>query len=56
MPDDVRLQTTILRHYKFRKLRQRLGDAGFIAWLSLVFWVADNRADGDLSGLTGEDF
>src|SRR5713226_5868950 len=55
MPDDIRLQTTILRHYKFRKLRQQLGDEGFIGWLSFTFWVADNRPDGDLTGLVEAD-
>jgi hypothetical protein len=53
--DDARLSTALPRHPKTVKLKRRLGEAGCWGLVCLFLWVADNRSDGDLSGLSSED-
>src|ERR1019366_7374908 len=55
MADDARISTALPWHPKTRKLRKRLGVEGCWALLCLFLWVADNRADGNLAGLSDED-
>src|SRR5450759_3870796 len=55
MDDDARISTAFPRHPKTRKLRKRLGVEGCWALLCLFLWVAENRADGNLTGLSDED-
>jgi 5-methylcytosine-specific restriction endonuclease McrA len=55
MADDARLSTALPRHPKTVKLKRRLGEAGCWGLVCLFLWVADNRSDGDLSGLSSED-
>ena len=55
MADDARISTALPSHPKTRKLRKRLGVEGCWALVCLLLWVADNRADGNLAGLSDED-
>jgi hypothetical protein len=55
MADDARISTALPRHPKTVKLQRRLGPAGCWSLVCLLLWVADNRSNGDLSGLTAED-
>jgi hypothetical protein len=55
MADDARISTALPRHPKTVKLLRRLQERGGWALLCLFLWVADNRPDGNLEGLTGED-
>lgn len=52
---DARISTSLPSHPKTKKLARRLGPAGPLACIYLFLWVAANRSDGDLSGLTDED-
>lgn len=55
MATDARISAGLPGHPKTKKLIRRL-DAG-AAWklVCLFLWAADNRSDGDLSGMTDED-
>jgi hypothetical protein len=55
MADDARISTAFPRHPKTVKLQRRLGAAGCWSLVCLFLWVADNRPDGDLSGMSDED-
>src|SRR5664279_460377 len=55
MAADARISTALPSHPKTRKLRKRLGVEGCWSLLCLFLWVADNRADGNLAGLSDED-
>jgi hypothetical protein len=55
MAADARISTALPSHPKTRKLRKRLGVEGCWALVCLFLWVADNRADGSLAGLSDED-
>jgi hypothetical protein len=55
MADDARISTALPRHPKTVKLLRRLQERGGWALLCLFLWVAENRSDGNLEGLTGED-
>lgn len=52
---DARIATTFPAHPKTKKLIRRLGYAGPWFLVRLFIWVAENRSDGDLSGLSDED-
>lgn len=52
---DARISTGLPSHPKTKKLLRRLGPAGPWALVCLFLWARDNRADGDLSGMTDED-
>jgi len=55
MADDARISTALPRHPKTVKLHRRLGASGCWSLVCLFLWVADNRPDGNLEGLSGED-
>jgi hypothetical protein len=55
MADDARMSTALPRHPKTVKLLRRLQERGGWSLVCLFLWVAENRPDGDLHGLTGED-
>lgn len=55
MADDARISTALPRHPKTVKLQRRLGSPGCWSLICLFLWVADNRPDGDLKGMTVED-
>ena len=52
---DARLSINLPSHPKTKKLIRRLGDGAAWKLVCLFLWVAGNRPDGDLSGLTSED-
>jgi len=53
---DARISTSLPSHPKTKKLMRRLGGAAGGWYLVRLFlWVAENRSNGDLSGLTDED-
>jgi len=55
MASDARFSTALPSHPKTRKLRKRLGTAGCWSLVCLFLWVANNRWDGSLKGLSDED-
>lgn len=55
MADDARISTALPRHPKTVKLLRRLGTSGGWSLVCLFLWVAENRSDGDLQGMSGED-
>jgi hypothetical protein len=55
MADDARISTAFPRHPKTVKLQRRLGATGCWSLVCLFLWVADNRPDGNLSGMSDED-
>jgi hypothetical protein len=55
MAEDARLSTALPRHPKTVKLYRRLDAAGCWSLVCLFLWTAENRFDGDLTGLTAED-
>jgi hypothetical protein len=55
MADDARLSTALPRHPKTVKLKRRLSGDGCWSLVCLFLWVADNRCDGNLEGLSTED-
>ena len=55
MATDCRISTALPQHPKTKKLARRLGHAGPLYCIYLFLWVASNRSDGDLAGLTDED-
>lgn len=55
MATDARFSTNLASHPKVKKLRRRLGAEGCWAWVCLVLWVASDRSDGDLAGMSDED-
>jgi hypothetical protein len=55
MATDARISTTLPSHPKMKKLIRRLGPAGAYGLVCLFLWVAGNRSDGDLAGMTDED-
>lgn len=52
---DARIQTSLPTHPKTKKLIRRLGAGGAWHLVRLFLWAAENRTDGDLSGLSDED-
>lgn len=52
---DARLSIGLPNHPKTKKLIRRLGPEGAWRLVCLILWCAQNRPDGDLSGLTTED-
>jgi hypothetical protein len=55
MADDARISTALPQHPKTVKLQRRLGASGCWSLICLFLWVADNRPEGDLQGMTVED-
>lgn len=55
MNTDIRLSTGFWQHPKTRKLSRRLGLEGVRSLQILWAWTAQNRPDGDLSGMDWED-
>lgn len=55
MATDARLATGLPAHPKTKKLIKRLGQASAWNLVCLILWAADNRSDGDLSGMSTED-
>lgn len=55
MSSDARLSTGLPGHPKTKKLIRRLGPAAGWSLVCLILWARDNRPDGDLTGMTGED-
>ena len=55
MADDARISTALPRYPKTVKLQRRLGPSGCWSLICLFLWVADNRPNGDLEGMTVED-
>jgi hypothetical protein len=55
MADDARISTALPQHPKTVKLQRRLGTPGCWSLICLFLWVADNRPEGDLQGMTAED-
>lgn len=52
---DARISTSLPTHPKTKKLIRRLGVGAAWHLVRLFLWVAENRSDGDLSGLSDED-
>jgi hypothetical protein len=55
MADDARISTAFPNHPKTVKLLRRLGEGGPLGLVYLWCWAADNKFDGDLSGMSVED-
>ena len=55
MAADARLSTGLPSHPKTKKLIRRLGQSSAWNLVCLILWAADNRSDGDLSGMSIED-
>ena len=55
MAADARLSTGLPAHPKTKKLIRRLGQSAAWSLVCLILWAADNRSDGDLSGMSIED-
>ena len=55
MADDARICTALPHHPKTVKLQRRLGTPACWSLVCLFLWTADNRADGDLAGMSAED-
>lgn len=55
MNKDARLAVGLPTHPKTIKLKRRLQHAGPLHLIYLWLWAAQNRPDGDLSGMTDED-
>lgn len=53
--NDARISTALPRHPKTVKLQRRPGVSGCWSLVCLFLWVAENRANGDLEGMTAED-
>lgn len=52
---DARISVGLPAHPKTKKLIRRVGEGGAWRLVCLFLWVAANRSDGNLSGMTGED-
>lgn len=52
---DARIATALPAHPKTKKLIRRIGEGGAWRLVCLFLWVAANRPDGDLSGMSDED-
>lgn len=55
MGTDARISTSLAHHPKMKKLIRRTGHEGGLCFVWLILWAANNRTDGDLSGMTDED-
>ena len=55
MADDARISTALPDHHKTKKLQRRCGESGCWSLVCLFLWVAANKPDGDLVGLSDED-
>jgi len=55
MNSDIRIKIGFHRHPKIQKLRKELGDAGPLSLIILWGYVAQNRPDGNLAGMSVED-
>lgn len=54
MPD-ARISTALPTHPKTKKLIRRMGKGAAWDLIRLFLWAAENRSDGDLSGMTDDD-
>src|SRR5690606_2476278 len=52
---DVRIQTTLPAHPKTKRLLRALGTEAGWYLVRLFLWAAENRSDGDLTGITDDD-
>lgn len=52
---DARIQTTLPAHPKTKRLLRALGGEGGWYLVRLFLWAAENRSDGDLTGISDED-
>ena len=52
---DIRIKTSLFAHRKTKRLRKMLGDGALIALMTLWASAAENRPDGDLTGLSADD-
>lgn len=52
---DARIQTTLPAHPKTKRLLRALGAEGGWYLVRLFLWAAENRSDGDLTGISDED-
>lgn len=52
---DARISVGLPAHPKTKKLIRRLGDGGAWRLVCLFLWVASNKPDGNLVGMSGED-
>lgn len=55
MATDARIAVGLPKHPKTRKLIKRLGQTAAWNLVCLILWVASDRSDGDLSGMSIED-
>ena len=55
MNTDARISVSLPGHPKTKKLHRRVGDAGCWRLICLWLWIAQNKPDGDLSGMSDED-
>ena len=55
MSDDARISTGLPGHPKTKKLIRRHGEGAAWRLICLFLWVASNRSDGDLAGMSVED-
>ncbi len=55
MARDARISTTLPAHPKTKKLIRRHGEGAAWRLICLFLWVAENRSDGSLAGMTVED-
>ena len=52
---DARMSINLPGHPKMKRVIRSLGDSGAWHVVKLFLWVAGNRPDGDLSGMTADD-
>lgn len=55
MAEDIRILTTMAHHPKLQRLNRKLGGNGCWHFIKLLLWVADNKPDGNLEGVSDED-
>lgn len=55
MAGDARISTALPSHPKTKKLIRRHGDGAAWRLICLFLWVAENRSDGNLAGMSVED-
>ena len=55
MTSDARISTGLPAHPKTKKLIRRAGVVGAWHLVCLFLWAADNRSDGELTGMSDED-
>ena len=55
MTGDYRIKIGFFRHHKTKRLKKEGGADAILALLQIWEWAAEQRPDGDLSGLSAED-